>query len=161
MSLHEEMPPKDQHISFTSVRAMDNDLLAKQVADFVSAGGKIDIIPPGVGKDSMPFNGGPDTKKQAEIQESFADNPKPKAVRDMVKKEIREAENKKLRTKPNLRPENRARSGIMNIHTLPNGKHVVTIKSIHIGTFEPDCLQDAIRVRDVERANMGLPKAEY
>lgn len=161
MSLHEEIPPKEQSFSFSTVRVTDNKSIADQVKAFLDAGGKIDVVPSGVGKDSMPFNGGPDTKKQAEIQESFADNPKPKTVRDMVKKEIREAENKKLRTKPNLRPENRARSGIMNIHTLPNGKHVVTIKSIHIGTFEPDCLQDAIRVRDVERANMGLPKAEY
>ena len=96
----------------------------------------------------------------ASVEQQFAKNPKP--VQVAVKKEICEAENKAIRVqkgKPIMRPENRAKSGLMNIHTTPNGKHVVTIKSVHIGTFET--LKEAIKKRDIERELMGLPKADY
>lgn len=159
MSLREELPPKDQPISFTTVRHDANKELADQVAAFVANGGKVEVIPIGVTKDSILFNRAPDNKKQAEIHEGFADKPKNNRV-DMVKKEIRD-ENKNLRSKPTMRPERRAKSGHMNIHTLPNGKHVVCIKSMHVGTFDPDRMQDAITARDVERAKLGLPMAEY
>ena len=159
MTLREEMPPKEQPVSFTTVRVMENDWLAQQVANFVSAGGKIEIIPSGVGKDTVPFNKGADNQKQAEIQEGFANQ---KKISLTVKKEICEAENKarKKAKKIALIPhEKRARSGNMNIHEVASGGHVVTIKSMHIGTYQ-DRLT-AIVARDIEREKMGLPKAEY
>jgi len=100
----------------------------------------------------------PTTKKQAEIQEEF----KRKPVSLTVKKEISEAENKAKRLgkpKPIMRPENRAKSGRMNIHQTPNGKHVVTIKSMHVGTYDDE--PTAIKNRDDERRRLNLPEAAY
>lgn len=161
MSLREELPPKNQPITFCNVNNGAHDEISMQVALFLRKGGIVKEIPFGVGKDTPTgFNKAAEGKKQAIIHEQFAKNPKP--VQVAVKKEICEAENKAIRVqkgKPIMRPENRAKSGLMNIHTTPNGKHVVTIKSVHIGTFET--LKEAIKKRDIERELMGLPKADY
>jgi len=145
-------------ICFCSVKSDENDFVSAQVADFVRTGGKIEIVPAGVGKDTIAFNKGADNKKQAEIQEEF----KRKPVSLTVKKEISDAENKAKRTgkpKPVMRPENRAKSGRMNIHQTPNKKWVVTVKSMHVGTYDDE--QTAIKNRDDERRRLKLPEAAY
>lgn len=158
MTLREEMPPKD-NITFCNVNVGAHEEISHAVKMFLQEGGKITVVPPGIGKDTVPFNKGADNQKQSEIQEGFANQ---KKISLTVKKEICEAENKArrlARCKPSLHPENRARSGNMNIHKVASGGHVVTIKSMHIGTYS-DRLT-AIIARDIEREKMGLPKAEY
>ena len=158
MTLREEMPPKD-NITFCNINTNAHEEISYAVKMFLQEGGKITVVPPGFGKDTLPFNKVADNQKQAEIQECFANQ---KNISLTVKKEICEAENKArrlARCKPSLHPEYRARSGNMNIHEVASGGHVVTIKSMHIGTYSTR--EQAIIARDVEREKMGLPKAEY
>lgn len=150
-------------LTFCSVKYDENSELEDAVKAFLRKGGKIDIVPPGVGKDTnKPFNKGADNQKQAEIQEGFA---RDKKLALNIKKEICDAERKAKQAKkgkvkmPTIRPENRGRSGRMNIHKLQNGKCIVTIQSRHIGTFNDETA--AINARDEERERIGLPKAAY
>lgn len=162
MTLREELPPKNQPLTFCAINQSAHDEISNQIAEFLKKGGKVDVIAPGACKDTIEFNKTIESKKQADAREQFQNTPKPKPISLAVKKEISEAENKarKKAKKMNVpNPENRAKSGYMNIHTLPNGKHVLTIKSMHFGTFID--LREAIAKRDVEREFLGLPKAEY
>jgi len=164
MTLREELPPKDQPITFCSVDSSAHEILANEVDEFLRNGGKIEIVPPGICKDTIEFNKTVENKKQAEIREDFQKTPKPKqnAISVTIKKHISEAENsakRKARQKPTMRPENRAKSGLMNIHQKDNDKWVVTVKSMHVGTYKTK--DQAIAARDVERERLRLPKAEY
>jgi len=62
MSLRDELPV-NTGVSFCSVKEFENSCIAHQVANFVKAGGKIEIVPAGVGKDTIAFNKGADNKK--------------------------------------------------------------------------------------------------
>lgn len=159
MTLRDEMP-SNTATSFCGVKVSENDDLARQVAEFVKRGGKIEVVADGAGKDNAAFNKGADNQKQAEIQEGFARERK--AAELARKKEISEAENKakrKGKPKPVMRPENRAKSGRMNIHETARGTFVVTIKSMHVGTYNDE--PAAIKARDDERSRLKLPEAAY
>lgn len=161
MSLRDEMP-SNTGVIFCGVKAAENEDLAQQVADYVRRGGKIEEVPAGLSKDIIEFNKTIESKKQAEMRDEFKKTPKPNAINLTMKKHISEAENKAKRLgkpKPIMRPENRAKSGRMNIHKKANGVLVVTIKSMHIGTYENESA--AIKARDDERRRLKLPEAQY
>jgi len=161
MSLRDEMPAKELPSTFCNVRVDDNEKLAIAVNDFVAKGGKIEVVPIGLGKDVIEFNKTIESKKQAEKRDEFKKTPKPNAINSTIKKHISEAENsakRKARSKPLMRPENRAKSGRMNIHA-KGDKHIVTIKSMHIGTYDNESA--AIKARDDERRRLKLPEAQY
>jgi len=162
MSLRDEMVPKELPATFCNVRVDDNEKLANAVSDYVKAGGKIEVVATGIGKDVIEFNKTIESKKQAEKRDEFKKTPKPNAINITMKKHISEAEQKAKRLgkpKPVMRPENRAKSGRMNIHQTPNGKWVVTVKSMHVGTYDDE--PAAIKARDDERRRLKLPEAAY
>jgi len=161
MSLRDELP-NTTATSFCSVKAVENEELSYAVKTFLAQGGKITVVPSGLGKDVIEFNKTIESKKQAEMREGFQKTPKPNAINATIKKHISEAENaakRKTRSNPVMRPENRAKSGRMNIHQTPNGKWVVTVKSMHVGTYDDE--PAAIKARDDERSRLKLPEAAY
>jgi len=161
MSLRDEMPI-NTGVTFCGIKAAENDFVAAQVADFVRTGGKIEVVATGISKDVIEFNKTIESKKQAEKRDEFKKTPKPNAINITMKKHISEAEQKAKRLgkpKPVMRPENRAKSGRMNIHQTPNGKWVVTVKSMHVGTYDDESA--AIKARDDERRRLKLPEAAY
>jgi len=160
MSLRDEMPV-NTGVTFCGVKAAENDDLARQVAEFVKRGGKIQEVAPCVSKETIDFNKTIESKKQAEMREEFKKTPKPNAINITMKKHISEAEQKAKRLgkpKPVMKPENRAKSGRMNIHQ-KGDKWVVTVKSMHVGTYDDESA--AIKARDDERRRLKLPEAAY
>lgn len=164
MSLRDEMP--QAALTFCGVKVTENEEISYAVKTFLAQGGKITVVPPCVSRDSIEFNKTIESKRQAEAREEFKRNPKPSSktngISITMKKHICEAENKAKRAaKPKpviMRPENRAKSGRMNIHK-KGDKHVVTIKSMHIGTYDDE--PTAIKARDDERRRLRLPEAAY
>jgi len=161
MSLRDEMP-SSTGVTFCGVKAAENEEMSYAVKTFLAQGGKITIVPAGLSKDIIEFNKTIESKKQAEMRDEFKKTPKPNAINLTMKKHISEAENKAKRIgkpKPIMRPESRAKSGRMNIHQTSTGRHVVTIKSMHIGTYDNE--STAIKARDDERRRLKLPEAQY
>jgi hypothetical protein len=161
MSLRDEMPV-NTGVTFCGVKTVENEEMSYAVKTFLAQGGKITVVPAGLSKDIIEFNKTIESKKQAEKRDEFKKTPKPNAINSTIKKHISEAENaakRKARSKPLMRPENRAKSGRMNIHQKTNGAWVVTIKSMHIGTYDDE--PAAIKARDDERRRLKLPEAQY
>jgi hypothetical protein len=141
----------------------ENEEISYAVKTFLAQGGKIEVVPIGLGKDLIEFNKTIESKKQAEMREEFKKKPKPSAINITIKKHINAAENKPAKSQTKklhvLPQENRAKSGRMNIHQKPNGAWVVTVKSMHIGTYETE--SEAILARDNERMSLRLHEAAY
>lgn len=153
MTLREELKPREE----PTMSRIDHDLhdeIAKQVAEFVNRGGKVNVIPTGVGIDNI---------AKLEVRNEF-DNTKSGEYTERRKKARLGAEAMKKEPTPieycgaKNRSKFKNKSGNQNIRE-SSGFFYVTIGSIPYGKFLTR--QEAIEYRDQMRIKLNLPPADY
>lgn len=157
MTLREELKPANEPVISRINHDLHNDI-AKQVAEFINRGGKVQHIPAGVGIDNI---------ARIEIRNEF-DNSKPGEYAERRLKASRGAGSIKKGTQDPTPlaycgVKNRAvaknKSGHQNIHVMQSGRFNILIGSVRYGNYEK--LEDALAFRDATRVKLGLPPADY